>query len=193
MNGHKIINQNALHFITPTVVSWIDIFTRKQFKDIVIDSLKYCCKNKGLLLYAYVIMSNHLHLIIRADDGFELSNIIRDFKRHTSSTIIKTMESSKFESRRKWLLNQFKYHARFNSNTPTYQLWKRDNYPIELESPSWILTRLNYIHNNPVKAGLVENPEDYIYCSARNYLDYEDVKIEVLKIDLYNMEGYVSI
>jgi len=63
MHGHKIINQNKLHFITCTVVGWLDVFTRSKYKDIIIDSLNYCIKNKGLVLNAYVIMSNHIHII----------------------------------------------------------------------------------------------------------------------------------
>ena len=66
MHGHKIKNQDALHFITITVVGWVDVFTRMQYKDIIIESLKFCVQNKGLKLYAYVIMTNHLHLIVSA-------------------------------------------------------------------------------------------------------------------------------
>jgi len=84
MGGHKITNQNSLHFITTTIVGWMDVFTRKVYKDIIISSLEYCVKNKGLSVHSYVIMSNHLHLIVSAKEGYQLSDIIRDFKRHTS-------------------------------------------------------------------------------------------------------------
>jgi len=130
MNGHKITNQNGLHFITPTIVGWIDIFTRKVYKDIIVDSLKYCIENKGLSVHAYVIMSNHLHLIISAKEGFELSNIIRDFKRRTAKEIIKYIVQNPKESRQAWILNMMKYYAKYNKNNTTYQVWKRDNYPI---------------------------------------------------------------
>lgn len=94
MHGHKIKNQDALHFITITVVGWVDIFTRMQYKDIIIESLKFCVQNKGLKLYAYVIMTNHLHLIVSADAG--ISDIIRDFKKFTSKEILKLLiEDSK--------------------------------------------------------------------------------------------------
>lgn len=72
MTGYRIINHNALHFITFTVVGWIDVFTRRKYKDIIIDSLKFCQKEKGLLIYAYVIMSNHIHLIVQAEEGVKL-------------------------------------------------------------------------------------------------------------------------
>ena len=122
MNGYKITDQNALHFITPTVVGWIDVFSRKVYKDIVIESLKYCCENKGLILYAYVIMTNHLHLIVRAKEGYEISNILRDFKRHTSKQIIDHVIKSKKESRKKWMLTCFIDYAKFNKNNNLYQL-----------------------------------------------------------------------
>ncbi len=135
MNGHKITNQNAIHFITPTIVGWIDIFTRKIYKDIIIDSLKYCIANKGLSLHAYVIMSNHLHLMISAKKGFKLSNIIRDFKSHTAQEMIKYIVQNPKESRQAWILNLLKYYAKHNSNNARYQLWKKDNHPIELATP----------------------------------------------------------
>ncbi len=78
MNGHKIVNQNHIHFVTPTIVGWCDVFSRKVYKDIIVDSLKFCQKNKGLIIYGYVIMTNHIHLVISAKEGFSLSDIIRD-------------------------------------------------------------------------------------------------------------------
>lgn len=83
MHGFKIQNQEGLHFITITVVGWVDVFTRTQYKDIIIESLKYCVSSKGLKLYAYVIMTNHLHLIVSTSEGNELSDILRDFKKFT--------------------------------------------------------------------------------------------------------------
>ncbi len=69
MSSKYIIkDQNAAHFLTITIVSWVDIFTKKIYRDIIIDSLKYCQKEKGLEIYGYVIMSNHIHLIVRALD-----------------------------------------------------------------------------------------------------------------------------
>jgi len=169
MNGYKIINQNHIHFVTPTIVGWLDIFTRKTYKDIVIDSLNYCIENKGLTVHAYVIMSNHLHLMLSAKDGFHLSDILRDFKSHTAKLIIKDLIQNQKKSRREWILRLLKYYAKFNSNNVKYQLWKRDNHPVELVSDLWIGRILNYIHRNPVRAGLVNNPEDYIYSSAGDY------------------------
>ena len=79
-----------------------------------------------------------MHLIISADNGRRLSDIIRDFKKFTSKTILKLIMTTPEESRSEWMLRLFKYYARFNKNNTQYQLWKRDNRPIELVSPKWI-------------------------------------------------------
>jgi putative transposase len=104
--GYQIINQGNAHFLTLQIVSWVDIFTRKVYKDIIVDALNYCIKHKGLIVYAYVIMSNHLHIITQSD-GDNLSGIIRDFKSFTSKEMLKYIKSGK-ESRDKWMLHILK-------------------------------------------------------------------------------------
>ena len=141
MNGHKIVNQNALHFLTITVVGWIDVFTREQYCTILIDSLKHCQKEKGLVISAFVLMSNHIHLICYVKEPFKLSEVIRDFKKFTSKSIISAIEANNKESRKEWMLRLFKYYAKYNKNNKTYQFWQQDNKPMELESPKWINKR----------------------------------------------------
>ena len=114
-------------------------------------------------------MSNHLHLIISAKEGYELSGIIRDFKAFTAKSITNELLTNPKESRQEWILRLLKYFAKYNSNNALYQVWKRDNYPVDLVSNLWIGRRINYVHQNPVKAGIVDKAEDYIYSSARDY------------------------
>ena len=83
INNYKIAKGEDIYFLTFTIVGWVDIFTRKIYRDIVLESFRYCQENKGLDLFAYVIMSNHIHLIARSRDG-DLSAVVRDFKRYTS-------------------------------------------------------------------------------------------------------------
>ena len=90
--GYKIIEQDKLHFVTLQVVEWVDIFTRKKYRDIIVENLDYCQKNKGLEIYAWVIMSNHVHLLVKSDKD-ELSNILRDFKSYTSKKILDEIDS----------------------------------------------------------------------------------------------------
>jgi len=169
--GYVIKDQFATHFLTFTICGWIDLFTRKIYKDIVIDAFKYAQSQHQLILYAYVIMSNHVHLIARANDKQKktLSDIIRDFKKFTHHEMMPVIQSE-IESRRQWMLHQFKYYGKYNSNNKEMQIWTNDNHPEECYSREFINTKLNYIHENPVRAGIVRNPEDYVYSSASNYV-----------------------
>ncbi|MEW6469699.1 MAG: transposase [Bacteroidota bacterium] len=169
--GYKIDDQSALHFVTFQVVQWADLFTRKIYRDIVIDSLKYCQANKGLEIYAYVIMSNHIHLMVRSDKE-DLSGTIRDLKRHTSKQIILALEDNS-ESRREWLRMIFRYAAKGHSRNKEYQVWTHENHAEHIFSQKFIEQKITYIHYNPVRAGIVERPEDYLYSSARNYAGLE--------------------
>ena len=183
MGGYKIVNQNAVHFLTFTVVGWVDVFARKQYKEIITESLSHCQKHKGLIVYAYVIMSNHMHIIAEVKAPYALSDTIRDFKKYTSKEIIKQIIESSTESRQEWMIRLFKYYAKYNKNNTNYQFWKRDNHPIELSSPKWFLQKLDYIHLNPVRAGIVNQTEDYIYSSASNYITGDGVLL-VKVVDL---------
>ena len=171
--GYKIIDQSAPHYLTLRIVQWADIFTRKTYRDIVVDSSKYCRDHKGLEIYAYVIMSNHIHLLARSEKE-DLSGTIRDFKRHTSNLITEVVRS-KEESRREWLLMIFKYAAKQHSRNEKYQVWTHENHAEYIFSNKFIEQKIEYIHNNPVRAGLVGQPEDYLYSSARCYAGLESV------------------
>ena len=168
LNGttsYRIGDQNALHFITFATVGWIDVFTRRRYKDILIESLDYCRKNKGLELFSFVIMSNHVHLVASAKEGFQLSDILRDFKKFTSKKVIAELQNDG-ESRREWMLMLFKKAGFENSKNKEYQLWRNDNHPIALTNSLMVDQKIDYIENNPVMEGIVESPEDYLYSSA---------------------------
>ncbi|WP_185968903.1 transposase [Carboxylicivirga sp. M1479] len=102
--GYKIDNQEGAYFITLQIVNWADLFSRQVYRDIVINNLQYCIANKGLIVYAYVIMSNHIHLLVQSSNG-QLSNTIRDFKSYTSKKFIQHIEQNN-ESRSEWLLGR---------------------------------------------------------------------------------------
>ena len=119
LNGFKIRDQQEVHFITFATVQWIDVFTRSDYTNIIIDSLVYCQKEKGLLLHTYCIMPNHLHLIISSPNN-KLSDIIRDFKKFTSAKILKAIEENNKESRRNWMLWIFKKAGEKNERNNNY-------------------------------------------------------------------------
>jgi len=176
--GYKIRDQFKPHHLTLTVVDWVDVFTRKSYMDIVVDSLKYCHDNKALVIYAFVIMPSHLHLMVSSETG-HLSATLRDMKRHTSKKIIDAIRKEP-ESRREWILEHFRKAASKHKRNNEFQVWMHHNHPVELFSNKFIWQRLDYIHYNPVEAGLVESPEDYLYSSARNYADMESILDVVL-------------
>jgi len=159
---YKFHNPDGTYFVTFAVNGWVDVFTTNQYKDILIDNLAYCCQNKGLEIFAWCIMTNHVHFIARATEQESFSDILRDFKKFTSKAVIKAIQENDRESRKEWLLEQF-------ATENGYRFWRPDNKPIEVWSNKVIQQKLNYIHSNPVKAGLVLQPEDYVYSSALSY------------------------
>jgi REP-associated tyrosine transposase len=167
---YKFHNPEGLYFVTLTVVDWIDVFSRQIHRDILVDSLIYSIVHKGLIIHAWVIMSNHVHLIISAQSNYNISDIMRDMKKFTAKKIISEIRSIK-ESRKVWMVDIFKKHVSKNSNNKTYQFWQQDNHPITLDNNHMIDQILNYLHNNPVAAGIVEFAEQYIYSSASDYCD----------------------
>jgi REP element-mobilizing transposase RayT len=157
------------HFITFSVINWIDVFTRESYTQILLDSLRFCIEKKGLRLHAWVIMSNHVHLIASAKEGFKLADIMRDMKKFTSQRIIAAIIENEQESRKDWLIWMFKRAGARNKNNETYQFWQQDNHPIELSTNEMMDQRLDYLHNNPVKAGVVWEPQHYKYSSGIDY------------------------
>src|SRR5699024_917061 len=98
-----------------------------------------------------------------------LSDILRDFKKYTANQILKSIRRDP-ESRRVWLLKHFSWRGWLNPNNTNYQFWQQDNHPVELDSHYLIQQKIDYIHQNPVKAGWVLKPEHYLYSSAAWYI-----------------------
>ena len=104
---YKFHNPDGVYFVTFAVQGWVDVFTRNEYKNILVDNLAHCQKNKGLELFAWCIMSNHVHLIARAEEGHTLSDIMRDYKKFTSKAVLRAIAENRRESRKEWLLKQF--------------------------------------------------------------------------------------
>lgn len=168
------IKTDKAYFLTLTVVNWIDVFTRKNHRDAFIDSLKYCQKEKGLVIFAYVVMSNHVHLIANTNEPFLLKDTIRDLKKFTSRKIISIIQNEP-ESRREWMLELFSGKAQAHTKNKNYKFWQDGNHAIELYSEKFVWDKINYIHNNPVEAGFVKQPFEWIYSSATNYHELESI------------------
>lgn len=157
--------EGGLFFVTLTVVGWIDVFTRSEYCDTLVKNLKFCQENKGLQLYAYCIMSSHVHLIAAAETG-TLSDILRDFKSYTAKQLLQLIQNNPQESRKEWLLYLFRHFARKNNHNIAFQFWQHHNHPIDLVSGEMVRQKINYIHQNPVQAGMVTEEQDFVYSSA---------------------------
>ena len=176
--AYQINDPDGIYFVTFATVEWVDVFTRQIYRDILVESLSYCRENKGLKIHAWCLMSNHLHLIISRNGDQSLSEILRDFKKFTSSQILKAI-NKEAESRKNWMIWLFRSAGKKNSRNSENQFWQQNNHAEWIESNNFINQKLNYIHNNPVQAGLVYEPEHYIYSSARDYSNMPGL----LKID----------
>lgn len=155
-------------FLTLTVVDWVDVFTRPVYRRIFSDALNYAIDQKGLELFAWVLMSNHAHLVAAAREGHQLSDIIRDLKKFTSKRIVEEIQVIP-ESRQDWMLYRFAYSGKFDPKIKNYRFWQEGNFPKECHSRDFLMQKINYIHNNPVRAEIVECAEHYLYSSAVDY------------------------
>jgi REP element-mobilizing transposase RayT len=168
--GYRIANQFDFHFVTFTVVKWVDVFTRKAYRDLFLENIKYCQREKGLSVHCWCIMSNHAHFIFSSTKD-PLSNILRDLKKFSSVEIVKAIQNNNTESRKEWMLQVFNEQGQLNSRNKNFQFWQQHNCPKELFSPHFTAQKMLYIHDNPVRAGIVSQAEDYLYSSASNYYE----------------------
>ncbi|MGF7038888.1 REP-associated tyrosine transposase [Mucilaginibacter lappiensis] len=156
---------DELYFITLTVTDWVDIFTRRLYNDFIIENLAYCQRHKKLNIYAYVIMTNHIHLIANVDEG-SLGDVLRDFKTYTSKELVKMISNNVSESKREWMLKLFEKSGKQNPLNVNHQFWQNGNYPVLLYSANVIQQKIDYIHENPVRAGFVGSAHEFWYSSA---------------------------
>jgi REP element-mobilizing transposase RayT len=139
-----------------------------------------CRKNKGLRLYAWCLMTNHLHLVCCVEQPFRMSDFLRDYKKFTAKAILDEIQNNT-ESRREWMLYRFEFAGKFDNRIEKYRFWQDKSHPIELTSNEMIDQRINYIHENPVRTGIVAKAEEYLYSSARNYAELSSI-IEIDEI-----------
>ena len=180
MSSKYKVGEDAIpHFVTFTIVGWIDVFSREIYKEKMIESLNFCIEKKGLIVHAWIIMTNHIHLIISSNDN-KIADIVRDIKKYTSRQIIELITQNPRESRKEWMLNIFTFVGKGNNSNKNYQFWQQDYHPIELNTNEKLTQRLVYLHENPVRSGLVWETWHYKYSSA---IDYYTTENGLLKIE----------
>ncbi|MFD1258768.1 transposase [Mucilaginibacter terrae] len=166
--NYKFHNPEGLYFVSFATVYWIDVFVRPIYFECLVKNLNYCVEKKSMEIYAWCIMPSHVHLVFKSTIQ-KPEELIRDFKSFTAKELISLIDNNIQESRKKWLLNAFKKAGNKNSNNTKNQFWQQHNKPIELWSNAVIQQKIDYIHNNPVEAGLVESDYKYLHTSARDY------------------------
>jgi len=156
-----------IYFITTTAVNQSHFFSPGEHKQIILDSLNYMRLKGWFNLYAFVIMPNHIHLLVRFLTPFTISGVIRDFKKYTSKQIVRCCVAEN----NKEMLNSFVKAAR-SSRKQKYKVWEEGFDAREIFSLDFLNQKFDYIHHNPCQPhwGLVENPEDYRWSSACFYL-----------------------
>ena len=167
---YKFSDNDKLYFISYAVVYWIDLFIRREYKDILLESWRYCQKYKDLEIYGWCIMSSHVHMII-GSHGRRLDKIVGEMKSYTSGKLRQAIANHNGESRKEWMIRMMMEAGRVNVNNRDWQLWQQNNKPLEILNEAMFYQKLDYIHRNPVVAGFVGREEDYIYSSASDYYD----------------------
>jgi REP element-mobilizing transposase RayT len=165
---HKFHNKEGIYFVSFATVYWIDVFVREYYFQIIVDSLRYSIENLGMELYCWCIMPSHVHLIFSAKDN-NPQIILGRMKEYTSKQMSKTIKENPQESRKEWILWMMERAAKKSSNVSKRQLWQHNNKPIELWSADVIEQKVNYIHNNPIEAGFVDEQHYWRYSSAIDY------------------------
>ena len=170
---YRILHEHCPHFLTATVNHWLPLFTRPEVVEILLDSWRYLQRESGFVLYGYVVLENHIHLIA-ASPG--LSRDIQRFKAYTAKEIIAYLERRNVRG----MLELLALFKRVHKTESRYQVWEEGSHPQLIESEEVMRQKLEYIHWNPVKRGYVDLPEHWRYSSARNYAGLEGL-IEVAR------------
>lgn len=159
---YRVYESFSPHFLTCTVVKWSPLFIDPNLIEILYASLRFMQKHNRLTIYAYVIMDTHLHLVAASAN---LSKEIANYKSFTARRIIDTLE----EKKEKKLLEQLAQAKALHKKDRQFQVWQEGSHPQLLQNEAMMRQKIEYIHNNPVKRGLVDEQVQWVYSSAANY------------------------
>ena len=148
------------HFFTATNLNWKKLLAPNKYKDIVIESMRFLVDDKRVIIYGFVIMDNHIHIIWQLQAGRKRNDVQRDFLKYTAQLIKKDMMKHHPDELKEFLVN---------AKDRKYQFWERNPLSVEIWSENVLLQKLKYIHENPVRAGICKYPDDYKYSSVLLY------------------------
>jgi putative transposase len=181
-------NQQAAHYLTFNTVDWVDVFVRPTYKQIIANTLNEFIAAKRLTVFAWCLMSNHLHMMVQAKNGVGLSIIERDFKKATTHLVLESIDREN-DLRREWMLARFEKDSQHLKRIEKYQLWQNSSNPVfvDFKEPYSVEEQLMYIHENPVRDRLVCHGEDYLFSSAKNYQG----KKGLVNVTVIDLEGLI--
>jgi Transposase and inactivated derivatives len=192
-NNNSSLSQQDCSYLTFNTVDWIDVFIRPTYKQIIADALNYCIATRKFTVYAWCLMTNHLHLLARAQEGAGLATIEKEFKRITTTKILEAIDLEP-DLRRRWMLQRFEQISQSLKRIEKFQLWQSCTNPsfIDFRQVFRLQERVLYIHENPVRDGIVASPEHYLYSSAGDYagkkglvnvtvINFEQLRMSILK------------
>jgi putative transposase len=161
---------DACYFLTLNIVDKIDLFVRPAYKQVIADTLNNLIRAQGHHLYSWCLMSSHLHLVLRTKDGSAPAYFERDFKKFTTPALLKTIEME-MDFRREWMLQRFEEYGKSLRLLEKYHLWQNCSGPLRIENdqPRLLMDRIAHVHENPVREAIVDQPEAYLFSSARDY------------------------
>jgi REP element-mobilizing transposase RayT len=159
---YKIYEPTHPHFITLTVLHWIPLFTNTKSVDILLESFRYLQESDNLKIYSYVILENHLHLVASSDD---IAKTIKKFKSFTAKKLLELLQKENIKT----ILEQLAFYKKAHKKMTTYQVWQEGMQPKLIQNEKIMLQKIEYIHNNPLKRGYVDEAKHWRYSSARDY------------------------
>ncbi len=166
ISRYQFANPAQPHFLTCTVIEWLPVFTRQEATQILFDSWNYLQRNQGLQLYGFVVLENHLHVVAQARN---LPSTWSNFKSYTARRIIDLLKAHHTDT----LLERMRLTHKAERIDREYQFWQEGSHPQVIEGEEMLRQKLNYIHQNPVKRGYVDESEHWRWSSARNYAGRE--------------------
>ena len=161
---YVIVEPDKPHFLTCTVVEWLPVFTRADSVRILLDCWCHLRTYEGLRLFGYVVLENHLHFLAQAP---HLDKCVSSFKSFTAARLIELLEDHRAER----LLSRLRFAKRAHKQDREFQFWQEGSHAEMIFTEAVMREKLEYIHQNPVKRGYVDQPEHWRYSSARNYLE----------------------
>ncbi|WP_324170760.1 REP-associated tyrosine transposase [Sulfurimonas sp.] len=147
---------------TCTVLHWIPLFIRHNSVEIIIDCLKFLQKKDNLKLYAYVVLENHLHMVVQSND---IEKTMKSFKQYTAKELLNLLKKENVTN----ILEQLKFYKKAHHKATNFQVWKEGYQLKQISSDEMMKTKIKYIHKNPIKRGYVDEAVHWRYSSARDY------------------------